>query len=57
MNSIYFFKCYYGGYFLSNFQATFASGFPDRSIPATETIGRILEKFERLMEDTFSFIL
>jgi hypothetical protein len=43
--------------FLSNFQATFASGFPDRSIPATETIGRIVEKFEHLMEDTFSFIL
>jgi hypothetical protein len=40
---------------LSNFQATFASGFPDRSIPATET--RIVEKLEHLMEDTFSFIL
>jgi hypothetical protein len=32
--------------FLSNFQATFASGFPERSIPATETIGIIVEKFE-----------
>jgi hypothetical protein len=43
--------------FLSNFQATFAAGFPDRSIPATETIGRIVEKFEHLIEDIFSFIL
>jgi hypothetical protein len=57
MNCISFFKCYYGGSFLSNFQAIFASGFPDRSISATETIGRIVEKFEHLMEDTFSFIL
>jgi hypothetical protein len=39
--------------FLSNFQATFASGFPDRSIPATETTGRIVEKFEHLRKIPF----
>jgi hypothetical protein len=35
----------------------FASGFPDRPISAIETIRRIGEKFEKLMEDTFSFVL
>jgi hypothetical protein len=39
MNS--FFKWYYGGSSLRNFQATFASGFPDRPISAIETIRRI----------------
>jgi hypothetical protein len=53
----YFFKWYYGGSSLRNFQATFASGFPDRPISAIETIRRIGEKFEQLMEDTFSFVL
>jgi hypothetical protein len=52
-----FFKWYYGGSSLRNFQATFASGFPDRPISATETIRRIGEKCEHLIEDTVSFVL
>jgi hypothetical protein len=46
-----------GGSSLRNFQATFASDFPDRPISAIETIRRIGEKYEHLMEDTFSFVL
>jgi hypothetical protein len=32
-------------------------GFPDRPISAVETIRRIGEKFEHLMDDTLSFVL
>jgi hypothetical protein len=42
---------------LRNFKATIASGFSDRPISAVETIRRIGEKFEHLMEDTLSFVL
>jgi hypothetical protein len=52
-----FIKWYYGGSSLRKFEATFASGFADRPIPAIETIRRIVEKFEHLMKDTFLFIL
>jgi hypothetical protein len=53
----YFFKWYYGGSSLRNFQALFASDFPDRPISAIRIIRRIGEKLEHLMEDTFSFVL